>query len=83
MGPQGPAGPSGDGVSMVTGVAEFPPPGKITINCGAVKSHSVFLVIYTEVSNGNALGVASQTNGAFVATGSPNKPFRWVVFNFN
>lgn len=83
QGPQGPAGPSSGGVSMVSGVSEFPPPGKITISHPSITSRSVILLIYINVSNGNALGTESQTNGSFVATGSPNKAFRWVVFNMN
>jgi hypothetical protein len=43
----------------------------------------VIILIYTEVSNGNALGVASQRNGAFVASGSPNKPFKYIILNAN
>jgi hypothetical protein len=86
QGPQGPAGPQGPkgedgGLSMITGTRTFPPPGQITINDPAITSNSVIILIYTEVSNGNALGVASQRNGSFVATGSPNKPFRYVIFN--
>jgi len=83
MGPQGPAGTNGGGVSMVTGVSEFPPPGRITISHPSITSRSVILLIYINVSNGNALGTESQTNGSFVATGSPNKAFRWVAFNMN
>jgi len=82
MGPQGPAGQNG-GVTMVSGVSEFPPPGKITISHPSITSRSVILLIYINVSNGNALGTESQTNGSFVATGSPNKAFRWVAFNMN
>ena len=37
------------------------------------------ILSYIEYSNGNALGIASQSNGSFVATGSPNKPFQYVV----
>jgi hypothetical protein len=81
MGPQGPKGDTGPGISMITGTRTFPPPGQITINDPAITSSSVIILIYTEVSNGNALGVASQRNGSFVATGSPNKPFRYVIFN--
>jgi len=83
QGPQGPAGQNGGGVSMITGVSEFPPPGKITISHPGITSKSVILLIYINVSNGNALGTESQTNGSFVATGSPNKAFRWVAFNMN
>jgi hypothetical protein len=86
QGPQGPAGKDGkdgsNGVQMVaSGTLRFPPPGQITINDPAVRSNSIIILIYTEYSNGNALGVASQSTGSFVASGSPNKPFRYVILN--
>jgi len=84
MGPQGPkgdTGPRGGGISMIVGEAMFPPPGQIQINEPAARSNSVIILIYTEVSNGNALGIQSQSNGSFVATGSPNKPFKYIILN--
>lgn len=91
MGPMGPQGPKGDkgeqgpageaGITMITGNRTFPPPGEITIYEPSVNSNSVIILIYTQVSNGNALGVASQRNGSFVASGSPNKPFKYIILN--
>ncbi len=84
QGPEGPQGPQGvPGLSMTTGTSVFPPPGQITINNSAVKANSAIILIYTEVSNGNALGVASQKAGSFVASGSPNKPFKYIILNMN
>ena len=68
---------------MSVGDSMFPPPGTIRIYDSAVRPNSVVILIYTEVSNGNALGVASQSNGSFVATGSPNKPFRYIILTPN
>jgi hypothetical protein len=68
---------------MYTGTSTFPPPGSITINHSKIRSDSVIILIYTEVSNGNALGVASQRAGSFVASGSPNKPFKYIILNAN
>lgn len=83
-GPQGPQGPQGiPGIRMSVGTAMFPPPGNITIYDGDIKAGSVILLTYIEVSNGNALGVASQKVGSFVATGSPNKPFKYIILNSN
>jgi hypothetical protein len=88
MGPQGPKGDKGDqgpagtpGISMVTGNRTFPPPGEITIYDSSITTNSAIILVYAEVSNGNALGVASQRNGSFVATGSPNKPFKYIILN--
>lgn len=90
MGPMGPQGPQGEqgpqgvpGLVMYTGTSTFPPPGSITINHSKIRSDSVIILIYTEVSNGNALGVASQKAGSFVASGSPNKPFKYIILNAN
>jgi hypothetical protein len=87
QGPQGPMGPQGPqgvpGITMSVGTATFPPPGHITISDSSIRANSVILVMYIEISNGNALGVASQKNGSFVATGSPNKPFKYVILNAN
>ncbi|MDP9194591.1 MAG: collagen-like protein [Acidobacteriota bacterium] len=84
QGIQGAQGPKGDpGLAMFTGTSTFPPGGSITINNSNVKSNSVILLLYIEVSNGNALGVASQKSGSFVASGSPNKPFKYVILNMN
>jgi hypothetical protein len=84
MGPQGPQGPQGvPGVTMSVGTSTFPPPGNITISDSSIRANSVIIVMYIEVSNGNACGVASQKNGSFVATGSPNKPFKYVILNAN
>lgn len=82
MGPQGPKGESGGGITMASGSSSFPPPGTITIYNGACKSNSVIMLVYKDVSNGNALAVVSQTDGAFTASGSPNKPFRYVILNY-
>jgi hypothetical protein len=83
MGPQGPTGPRGPagpaGLATSTGASSFPPPGSIKIWDGAVNANSFIVVQYDEISNGNAIGVASQGNGWFVATGSPNKPFKYIV----
>jgi hypothetical protein len=68
---------------MHVGESVFPPPGQITIRHHAIRSNSVIIPIYTVVSNGNAIGVSSQRDGSFVATGSPNKPFKYVIFNAN
>ena len=79
MGPQGPQGP---GVLMsVSGVRTFPPGGSLKIQDSRIKQDTIILLIYVEVSNGNALGVASQNVGSFVASGSPNKPFKYILFN--
>jgi hypothetical protein len=81
---QGPQGPQGTpGVTMSVGESIFPPRGIITINDGAVRANSVIILLYIEVSNGNALGVASQSVGSFVATGSPNKPFKYIILTAN
>ncbi|HYC59966.1 MAG TPA: hypothetical protein VEK79_10420 [Thermoanaerobaculia bacterium] len=79
QGPTGPQGPAGAGVTMSVGTSVFPPPGQIRIYDNAIKANSVIIVMYVEISNGNACGVASQTNGSFVATGSPNKPFKYII----
>ncbi|HEV7240945.1 MAG TPA: hypothetical protein VGQ36_17025 [Thermoanaerobaculia bacterium] len=87
QGPQGPRGPKGDkgdtgnpGVlGSVGGPYTFPPGGTITIYDGVVTPNSFVLLTYVDVSNGNALGVVSVSNGSFVATGSPNKPFKYIV----
>ena len=82
-GPQGPTGPQGAtgkaGVTMSRGGSVFPPPGQIQINDPNITPDSFIIVQYVEISNGNALGVASQGNGWFIATGSPNKPFQYIV----
>ena len=90
MGPQGPQGPTGPqgpqgtpGVTMAVGSSVFPPPGQITIKHSAVTRNSVIIPIYTVVSNGNAIGISSQKDGSFVATGSPNKPFQYIILNSN
>ena len=90
MGPQGlPGAPGKDGkdgkdggITMASGSATFPPPGTITIYNGAAKANSVIMLTYKEVSNGNALAVVSQSNGVFTCSGSPNKPFRYVILNY-
>jgi hypothetical protein len=92
MGPQGPAGKDGKdascstccngGITMASGSATFPPPGNITIYNGAAKANSVIMLVYKDVSNGNALAVVSQANGVFTCSGSPNKPFRYVILNY-
>ena len=81
MGPQGPQGPKGDpGLKAnVGGPYTFPPGGSIKITDSNVKSNSFIILMYVEVSNGNTLGVASVSNGSFVASGSPNKPFKYIV----
>ncbi|MGZ5444596.1 MAG: hypothetical protein ACXW5J_23180 [Thermoanaerobaculia bacterium] len=88
QGPQGPKGPKGDKgtpgiIASVGGPYVFPPGGSLRIYDGAITSNSFVLLTYVEVSNGNALGVASISNGSFVATGSPNKPFKYVVLTAN
>jgi hypothetical protein len=91
MGPQGPKGDKGDQgdpgkdgevnarITFGSRSYVFPPPGEISINDSSVTSDSFIIPIYTEVSNGNAIGIESVRNGGFVATGSPNKPFRYIV----
>ena len=92
QGPQGPAGPQGPkgdkgdkgdkgtaGVTMSQGWSSFPPPGSIMISDANVTANSFIIVQYDEISNGNAIAVASQGNGWFVASGSPNKPFKYIV----
>jgi hypothetical protein len=84
MGPQGPAGRDGKSAGMTISASDtlvFPPGGEITIRDSNAHANSIILLLYTEVSNGNALGVASQSNGSFVASGSPNKPFKYIIFN--
>src|SRR5436190_1042621 len=86
MGPQGPQGPAGpvSGLSMVTsGKLVFPPGGSITISDSNVRQNSVIIPYYVELSNGNAIAIAVIGNGTFVASGSPNKAFRYAVFNNN
>ena len=86
MGPQGPQGEKGDkgdpgpGIKASTGGPyTFPPGGTLKINDSNVKSNSFIVLMYVEVSNGNTLGVASVSNGSFTASGSPNKPFKYLV----
>jgi hypothetical protein len=80
QGPQGLRGPAGPVALMAsTGGSVFPPPGQIKIYDGAVKANSFIMVQYSEYTHGNAIGVASQGDGWFVADGSPNKPFQYVV----
>jgi len=64
---------------MSGGGTVFPPPGHIRIYDPNIKPDSFIVVQYTEVSNGNAAGVASQGNGWFIATGSPNKSFQYIA----
>ena len=66
-------------IGSVGGPYIFPPGGRITIYDGTIKPNSFILLTYVDVSNGNALGVESVGNGSFVATGSPNKPFKYIV----
>ncbi|HKO54563.1 MAG TPA: hypothetical protein VJ276_01725 [Thermoanaerobaculia bacterium] len=88
MGLPGPAGKDGKdgtnagGITMASGSATFPPPGSITIYNGAAKANSVIMLVYKDVSNGNALAVVSQASGVFTCSGSPNKPFRYVILNY-
>ena len=84
MGPQGPKGEDGkDGKAGILvssgGPLVFPPPGQIRIDDPAITAYSIIIVQYDEYSNGNAIGVASQGKGWFVASGSPNKPFKYIV----
>ena len=88
MGPMGPQGPKGEdgkdgkGISIKSsGTLTFPPPGSITIHDSSVTRTSVIIVQYVEVSNGNAIALESQSDGSFVASGSPNKKFKYYVFN--
>jgi len=83
QGPQGPPGQSGGGVAVITGAGVFPPPGTLTISHPAITGTTPIVLVYSEVSNGNALAVVSQTNGRFTVSGSPNKPFRWIAFVMN
>jgi hypothetical protein len=71
----------GPGVTATIGYRVFPPGGSITINDPNAKPDSMIIPLYTVVSNGNAIGIESQGNGSFVATGSPNKPFKYVILN--
>ena len=77
--------PAGRKVSKVSllvssgGPLVFPPPGQIRIDDPAITAYSIIIVQYDEYSNGNAIGVASQGKGWFVASGSPNKPFKYIV----
>ncbi|HEX7809371.1 MAG TPA: hypothetical protein VF608_11615, partial [Thermoanaerobaculia bacterium] len=66
-----------------SGVYIFPPGGRLSINDSNVKTNSFIIPVYTEISNGNALGIESVRNGSFVATGSPNKPFKYLVVTPN
>ena len=86
QGPQGPQGPKGDKGDPGTGVVGtiggpymFPPGGSITITDANVTTNSFIILTYVEVSNGNALAVESVSNGSFVASGSPNKWFKYIV----
>jgi hypothetical protein len=90
MGPQGPAGPKGLkgdkgdpglGIATMGGPYVFPPGGSLRITDPNVTTDSFILLTYVDVSNGNALGIESISNGSFVATGSPNKPFKYIVFS--
>ena len=67
---------------MASGSASFPPPGNITIYNSACHSNSVIMLVYKDVSNGNALAIVSQSEGVFTCSGSPNKPFRYVILNY-
>ncbi len=78
-GDKGDKGDPGTGVNMSQGWSSFPPPGSIMISDSNVTLNSFIIVQYDEVSNGNAIAVASQGNGWFVASGSPNKAFKYLV----
>jgi hypothetical protein len=82
-GPQGPTGPSGNNglsITILQGPAlVFPPGGQLTVWDANVKTSSVILLEYVNTSTGNVLAIVSQSNGAFTASGSPNKAFKYVV----
>jgi hypothetical protein len=83
-GPVGPKGPKGDPgpagvIASIGGPYTFPPGGSLKIYDSAINANSFILLTYVDVSNGNALGIESVGNGSFVATGSPNKPFKYFV----
>ncbi len=83
MGPQGPQGPRGTPGILASsgGPYVFPPGGTLVITDGTVNVNSFVIPVYEEVSNGNAIAIESVSNGRFVASGSPNKPFRYIVIN--
>jgi hypothetical protein len=80
-GEKGDKGDKGDvGVrGSIGGPYVFPPGGSLYIADPNVTQNSFIILTYIDVSNGNALGIESQSNGSFVATGSPNKPFQYIV----
>ena len=80
-GPQGPPGRTLGVVMALSDVNEFPPGGTIQISDPNINSNSIILPLYVEVSNGNAIAVADQGNGWVTLSGSPNKPFRYIVFS--
>lgn len=82
MGPQGQQGPAGTcNLQIFTGSGVFPPPGQIRINDSRLHGDSIIILQYVEISNGNALAVADQGEGWMVLSGSPNKPYGYVVIN--
>lgn len=80
-GPQGPAGPAGSGIDYVSCVLTFPPGGEITVHNVHIEHSSLLIVSYVNGSRGNACAVDDQGNGWATLSGSPNKDFRYVVFN--
>jgi hypothetical protein len=88
MGPMGPQGlqgiqgPAGTcNVQVFTGSGIFPPPGEIMINDSRIRSDSIIIIQYVDISNGNAIAVVDQGDGWLVLSGSPNKPYGYVVIN--
>ena len=53
----------------------------MTIFDAQVTPSSIILLHYINGSRGNELSIDSVRNGSFDVTGSPNKDFKYVVFN--
>ena len=81
IGPQGPKGDIGVGITFLSGVETFPPGGTIRIYNSSIQSSSLITVNYVGGSKGNACSVDDQGDGWADISGSPNKQFRYVVFD--
>jgi len=62
-------------------VLTFPPGGSITIQNANISVSSLITVNYVNGSRGNACAVDDQGEGWVTLSGSPNKDFRFVIFN--
>jgi hypothetical protein len=80
-GPQGSRGPAGDQVTFPSAVTRtFPHTGRFLIRDPHVGPGSVITIEYMD-GHGRPTSVDRLTTGSFVATGTPRRHFRYVVFN--